>query len=89
MKHTLLLLIGLVVSLSLSAQKVMRIEMNDGTFAKYTTSSIKQITFEDMMTVGTPVDLGLPSGTLPILIPPSPPSYLFSSVIPPFQPFDS
>lgn len=64
MKKTFLFIMGLVVSLSLSAQKVMRVEMNDGSVAKYSTADIKQITFEDAMLVGSAVDLGLPSGTL-------------------------
>ena len=64
MKKTFLFIMGLVESLSLSAQKVMRVEMNDGSVAKYSTADIKQITFEDAMLVGSAVDLGLPSGTL-------------------------
>ena len=59
MKKTFLFIMGLVVSLSLSAQKVMRVEMNDGSVAKYSTADIKQITFEDAMLVGSAVDLGL------------------------------
>lgn len=64
MKKSIILLIGIIVSLTVSAQNVMRVELNDGTIAKYPTADVKQITFEKDMTIGTPVDLGLPSGTL-------------------------
>lgn len=64
MKKSIILLIGIIVSITASAQNVMRVELNDGTVAKYPTADVKQITFEEDMPVGTPVDLGLPSGTL-------------------------
>lgn len=64
MKKSIILLIGIIVSITASAQNVMRVELNDGTIAKYPTADVKQITFEEDMPVGTPVDLGLPSGTL-------------------------
>lgn len=64
MKKSIILLIGIIVCITASAQNVMRVELNDGTVAKYQTADVKQITFEEDMPVGTPVDLGLPSGTL-------------------------
>lgn len=64
MKKYIVLIFGIIASLTVSAQNVMRVELNDGTVAKYPTADVKQITFEKDMPVGTPVDLGLPSGTL-------------------------